>query len=352
MRSIRSPTAGLDNPGPRIEPHATFACVPGEGLTETLERPLSGDGTQAHQRLPGAREAADPLEGRRDVRTVVDGLVDVGERGLAESRRAEDRLHGVLIGKRERLPRFRSWDRRSLTAERPFDRHGPFVVLVLLPDHHHQAPGGPKRHRDVGERRDGVIEEHRPEPTDGEVETVLRKAVHLRVALLEGNVADSLRPGEFAGPLDHRGGEVDSERAPSPGRPRGVPRRPAGSTADVKDPVVCPYVVRAAKDLVVQPEFGVVVDAGNSVFQRPIPHRARAWMARRARLLAVVRVHRTRSYDSRVRRLRPPLTSAHRREACGSLVSMGPAGSGRRRPADNFARWSLATRSFALRHSV
>ena len=71
-----------------------------------------------------------------------------------------------------------------------------------------------------------------------------------------------------------------------------------------------------------QLEFGVVVDAGDSVFQRPVPHGARTWMAPRARLLAVVRVHRTRSYDSRVRRLRRPLTSAHRREACGSPASM------------------------------
>jgi hypothetical protein len=57
-----------------------------------------------------------------------------------------------------------------------------------------------------------------------------------------------------------------------------------------------------AKDLVVQPELGVVVDAGDSVLQRPIPHGARAWMARPARLLAVVRVHRTGSYDSRLER--------------------------------------------------
>jgi hypothetical protein len=35
----------LDSPGPRIESHATFACVRGEGLTETLERPLSGGDT-------------------------------------------------------------------------------------------------------------------------------------------------------------------------------------------------------------------------------------------------------------------------------------------------------------------
>jgi hypothetical protein len=56
-----------------------FACVPGQRLTETLERPLSGDGTQTHQQLPGARETTDPLQGRRDVRTVVDGPVDIGE---------------------------------------------------------------------------------------------------------------------------------------------------------------------------------------------------------------------------------------------------------------------------------
>jgi hypothetical protein len=51
-------------------------------------------------------------------------------------------------------------------------------------------------------------------------------------------------------------------------------------------------------------------------------------MARRARLLAVVRVHRTRSYDSRLRR------------------------GDRRRQRTTFALWSLATRTFALRHSV
>jgi hypothetical protein len=104
--------------------------------------------------------------------------------------------------------------------------------------------------------------------------------VHLCVALLEGDVVDSLLPGELAGALDHRGGSVDAERAPFPGRPRGVPRRPAGPTADVQDPVTCPDVARAAKDLVVQPELGVVVDGG-------------------ARLLAVVRVHSARSYDGR-----------------------------------------------------
>jgi hypothetical protein len=37
-----SPTVGIDDPGPRIEPHATFACLRGEGLTDTLERLLRG----------------------------------------------------------------------------------------------------------------------------------------------------------------------------------------------------------------------------------------------------------------------------------------------------------------------
>jgi hypothetical protein len=59
----------------------------------------------------------------------------------------------------------------------------------------------------------------------------------------------------------------------------------------------------------VQPQFGVVVDAGDPVLQRPIPHRARARTAPGARLLAVVRVHRTRSYDSQTRRLRWPLAA-------------------------------------------
>ena len=72
-------------------------------------------------------------------------LVDVGERGLAESRRAEDRLHGVLISESENGSRASGAGTSHLAAERPFDRHGPFVVLVLPPDQHHQAPGEPKR---------------------------------------------------------------------------------------------------------------------------------------------------------------------------------------------------------------
>jgi hypothetical protein len=52
----------------------------------------------------------------------------------------------------------------------------------------------------------------------------------------------------------------------------------------------------------VQLELGVVVDADDLVVHRPIPHGVRAWMARRARLPAVVRVHGTRSYDHRRQR--------------------------------------------------
>jgi hypothetical protein len=60
---------------------------------------------------------------------------------------------------------------------------------VGLPDHHHQASGRAQRPPDVGERGDGVAEEHRAEPADCEVEVLLRKAVDLRVGALEGDIA-------------------------------------------------------------------------------------------------------------------------------------------------------------------
>jgi hypothetical protein len=67
----------------------------------------------------------------------------------------------------------------------------------------------------------------------------------------------------------------------------------------------------------VQPELGVVVDMGDSVFQRPIPHGARAWMARRARLPAVVRVHGTGSYDGGAAGA-DPLAELTAKEAAGA----------------------------------
>jgi hypothetical protein len=79
------------------------------------------------------------------------------------------------------------------------DGYVPLVPLVSLPDHHHQSPGWANRPPDVGERGDQVVEEHRAEPANGEVEMLRWKAVHLGIGVLESDVAEPLRLGERAG---------------------------------------------------------------------------------------------------------------------------------------------------------
>jgi len=69
-----------------------------ELLSEAPERPLLRCGAQTRQHLLRAREAADPLERGRDVSTVVDGLVDVGEGDVRETRRIQDPLNLRRIG--------------------------------------------------------------------------------------------------------------------------------------------------------------------------------------------------------------------------------------------------------------
>ena len=129
----------------------------------------------------------------------------------------------------------------------------PLVALVGLPDHHHQAPGRAQRPPDVGERGDGVVEEHRAEPADRQVEALRRKAVDLRVGMLEGDVAESFRPGELAGALDRGRRDVDPERTARLGRARGLSGRLPGPTADVEDVVVGLDANRPAQYLVVPP---------------------------------------------------------------------------------------------------
>jgi hypothetical protein len=66
-----------DNPGAGVEPDTVVAHVRGERLAQTLDRVRRGGGIQPLQDLVGAREAAGPVEGGGDVRTVVDRFVDV-----------------------------------------------------------------------------------------------------------------------------------------------------------------------------------------------------------------------------------------------------------------------------------
>ena len=134
----------------------------------------------------------------------------------------------------------------------------PLITLMGLPDHHHQAPGRPQRPPDVGERDCGVVEEHRAEPADHQVEAPLRKAVDLRVGALEGDVAQPLGPGELAGALDGGRGDVGAKRAACLSRARGLPGRLPGPAADVEDVVAELDAAGPAQDIVMPPQLSVI----------------------------------------------------------------------------------------------
>jgi hypothetical protein len=56
--------------------------------------------------------------------------------------------------------------------------------------------------------------------------------------MLKGDVAEPVGPGELAGTLDRGRRDVDPERTPCLGRPRGLPGCLPSPAADVKDVVV------------------------------------------------------------------------------------------------------------------
>ena len=79
----------------------------GEHVAQPLQGALRVRGIQARQGFARAREAAHPIERGWNVRTIEDGLPDVGEPDLAEAGRPEDRLNRCPIGERERIRRSR-----------------------------------------------------------------------------------------------------------------------------------------------------------------------------------------------------------------------------------------------------
>jgi len=100
----------------------------------------------------------------------------------------------------------------------------------------------------------------RTEPADGQVEALLRKGVNLRVGALEGNVARLLALGELAGPLDGGRRDVDPERAACRGHARGRTGRLPAPASDVQDMIAGLDAPCPAHYLMVQPQFGVVVN--------------------------------------------------------------------------------------------
>jgi hypothetical protein len=84
--------------------------------------------------------------------------------------------------------------------------------------------------------------------------------MHLRVGALEGDVIYPLGPGELAGPVDDGRRDVDPERAACPGQARGLTGGLPGPASDVQDMLAGLDAQGPAQDLVVQPQFGVVID--------------------------------------------------------------------------------------------
>ena len=72
------------------------------------------------------------------------------------------------------------------------NRDGPLVQFMRSPHHHDETATGAQRVTDIAERRDRIVEEHRAVATHGDVEVPWLKAVNLRVAMLEPNVAQPL----------------------------------------------------------------------------------------------------------------------------------------------------------------
>jgi hypothetical protein len=72
--------------------------------------------------------------------------------------------------------------------------------------------------------------------------------------------AAPLRLGELAGPLDGRRRDVDPERAACPGHARGLTGRLPAPASDVQDMIVGLDAPCPAQYLMVQPQFGVVVN--------------------------------------------------------------------------------------------
>ena len=123
-------------------------------------------------------------------------------------------------------------------------------MRVSLPDHHHQSAGGPERPSDVRERGNGIMEEHRPEPTDDDIEGVRRKWMVLRLGVLEGHVGDPFRPSQFASAGDRFRGAVDPHSFAFGGQPCHLTGRLSYSASDIEDVVVALDAVGAAQHLV------------------------------------------------------------------------------------------------------
>ena len=112
---------------------------------------------------------------------------------------------------------------------------------------------------DVAERGDGIAEEHRAEPADGQIESLGREPVVLRVGVFERDVVHPLRLGERTGLLDHLLRDVDAERPSIAGEAGGITRGLSRPAADIQHSVFGTDLVGVPQRVVVQTKLGIVV---------------------------------------------------------------------------------------------
>ena len=84
--------------------------------------------------------------------------------------------------------------------------------------------------------------------------------MNLSIGALKGDVVCPLHPGELAGPLNGRRRDVDPERTACPGDSRGFTGCPPAPASDIQHMLAALDTQRPTKYLVVQPQFGVVID--------------------------------------------------------------------------------------------
>ena len=123
------------------------------------------------------------------------------------------------------------------------DRHvdgdgGPLALERTLPGHDGQPPSPAQRASEVSERGHRIVEEHRPEPADHDIERPGLERMRLGIRLDEARRRPAGGDGTFASERERRTGDVDADRGALRRHPsRGLDRRATRPAADVEHPL-------------------------------------------------------------------------------------------------------------------
>jgi hypothetical protein len=161
--------------------------------------------------------------------------------------------------------------RPTATARRNSRSHS--FLLERLPHQQHQPPIGLERAGEVGERGNGVTEEHHPVAADHPVVAADTEVGDLRVRLLEPDVDQPLTLGPAPGEVEHPRGQVDAGDAAGGGEPRRLSSGQPDAAAHVEHVGVRRDRGRGEERLHVAGDPGVegVGVVGPEVAGRPVP---------------------------------------------------------------------------------